>query len=53
MFIMSGIFIEKQILPNIEISGITANWLPKNLPVWAQTSDSSIGKIVSRRISYS
>lgn len=47
MFIMSGFFIEKQILPNIEISGITANWFAEKLTGVAQTADSSIGNIVS------
>ncbi len=47
MFIMSGFFIEKQILPNIEISGITANWFAEKLTGVAQTADSSIGNMVS------
>lgn len=47
MFIMSGFFIEKQILPNIELSGITANWFAEKLTGVVQTSDSSIGNIVS------
>ncbi len=47
MFIMSGFFIEKQILPNIEISSVTANWFAEKLTGVAQTSDSSIGNIVS------
>jgi MFS family permease len=47
MFIMSGFFIEKQIMPNIEITGITANWFAEQLTGIAQTADSSIGNIVS------
>lgn len=47
MFIMSGFFIEKQILPNMEISNITANWFAQKLTGLAQTSDASIGNIVS------
>ncbi len=47
MFIMSGFFIEKQILPNMNISQITANWFAESLTGVAQTADSSIGNIVS------
>jgi len=47
MFIMSGFFIEKQILPNMEISNITANWFAQKLTGLVQTSDASIGNIVS------
>jgi MFS family permease len=47
MFIMSGFFIEKQILPNMEISNITANWFAQKLTGLAQSSDASIGNIVS------
>jgi len=47
MFIMSGFFIENRILPNIEISGIIANWFAEKLTGIAQTADSSIGNIVS------
>jgi MFS family permease len=47
MFIMSGFFIEKQILPNMELSNITANWFAEKLTGLAQSSDSSIGNIVS------
>jgi maltose/moltooligosaccharide transporter len=47
MFIMSGFFIEKQILPNINISSVSANWFAEKLTGVTQTSDSSIGNIVS------
>jgi MFS family permease len=47
MFVMSGFFIEKQILPNLEISNIAANWFAQTLTGTVQTSDSSIGNIVS------
>jgi maltose/moltooligosaccharide transporter len=47
MFIMSGFFIENRILPNVELSGITANWFAEKLTGVAQTSDSSIGNILS------
>ncbi len=47
MFIMSGFFIENRILPNIEISGIIANWFAEKLTGVAQTTDSSIGNILS------
>ncbi|MDO9154560.1 MAG: MFS transporter [Paludibacter sp.] len=47
MFVMSGFFIEKQILPNLEIASITANWFAERLTGIVQTADSSIGNIVS------
>jgi maltose/moltooligosaccharide transporter len=47
MFIMSGFFIEHQIMPNLNVSGITANWFAEKLTGQAQTSASSIGNIVS------
>lgn len=47
MFIMSGFFIENRILPNIELSGVIANWFAEQLTGVAQTADSSIGNIVS------
>ena len=47
MFIMSGFFIENQIMPNLNVSGITANWFAEKLTGQAQTSASSIGNIVS------
>jgi MFS family permease len=47
MFIMSGFFIENRILPNIELSGIIANWFAERLTGLAQTADSSIGNILS------
>ncbi|MCF8364661.1 MAG: MFS transporter [Bacteroidales bacterium] len=47
MFIMSGFFIENRIMPNVELSGIIANWFAEKLTGVAQTADSSIGNIVS------
>lgn len=47
MFVMSGFFIEKQILPNVDINNLTANWFAQSLTGVAQTADSSIGNIVS------
>lgn len=47
MFILSGFFIENQILPNIELKGITANWFAEKLTGVTQTTGSSVGNIVS------
>ena len=47
MFIMSGFFIENQILPNINISSVVANWFAEKLTGVSQTPASSIGNIVS------
>ncbi len=47
MFIMSGFFIEDRILPNLELSGIIANWFAEGLTGDLQTADSSIGNILS------
>jgi MFS family permease len=47
MFIMSGFFIENQILPNINISSVVANWFAEQLTGDAQSTASSIGNIVS------
>jgi len=47
MFIMSGFFIENQILPNLNISSVVANWFAEKLTGDAQTTASSIGNIVS------
>lgn len=47
MFIMSGFFIENRILPNVELSAVTANWFAEKLTGIAQTADSSIGNILS------
>lgn len=47
MFIMSGFFIEDRIMPNMDISGIAANWFAEKLTGIAQSADSSIGNIVS------
>jgi len=47
MFILSGFFIENQILPNINISNITANWFAESLTGVEQTAASSVGNMVS------
>lgn len=47
MFIMSGFFIENQIMPNLRIDAITANWFAERLTGVVQTQASSIGNIVS------
>jgi len=47
MFILSGFFIENQILPNIGLKGITANWFAEKLTGATQTQASSVGNIVS------
>jgi len=47
MFIISGFFIEKQILPNVEISTLTANWFAQALTGVTQSADASVGNIVS------
>jgi len=47
MFILSGFFIENQILPHINISNITANWFAERLTGVTQTPASSVGNIVS------
>jgi MFS family permease len=47
MFILSGFFIENKILPNINITGITANWFAERLTGVSQTAGSSVGNIVS------
>ena len=47
MFILSGFFIENKILPNINITGITANWFAERLTGVTQTAGSSVGNIVS------
>jgi len=47
MFIMSGFFIEHQIMPNLTVTGITANWFAEKLTGNTQTSAASIGNIVS------
>lgn len=47
MFILSGFFIENQILPNVDISNITANWFAEQLTGVTQNSASSVGNMVS------
>lgn len=47
MFILSGFFIENRILPNSDMSHITANWFAESLTGVAQSSDASIGNILS------
>jgi len=47
MFILSGFFIEKQILPNVEINSLVANWFAQTLTGVSQSIDASVGNIVS------
>jgi MFS family permease len=47
MFILSGFFIEKQILPNLEINSLVANWFAQTLTGVTQSADASVGNIVS------
>ncbi len=47
MFILTGFFIENQILPNVKISNIAANWFAEKLTGVTQTTGSSVGNIVS------
>ena len=47
MFILSGFFIQNQILPNINISNIIANWFAEKLTGVTQTAGSSVGNMVS------
>lgn len=47
MFILSGFFIENKILPNSDINHLGANWFAQTLTGVQQTSDSSVGNIVS------
>jgi len=47
MFILSGFFIENQILPNVNISTLSANWFAQKLTGVTQTPASSVGNIVS------
>ena len=47
MFILSGFFIENQILKNMDITKIAANWFAEKLTGVAQTPASSVGNMVS------
>ena len=47
MFILSGFFIENQILPNIGIAGVTANWFAEKLTGLPQNSGATVGNMVS------
>ncbi|MEI8273902.1 MAG: MFS transporter [Paludibacter sp.] len=47
MFILSGFFIEHQILPNIGLKGVAANWFAEKLTGTAQNSGATVGNIVS------
>ena len=47
MFILSGFFIENQILPNIGLKGVTANWFAEKLTGTSQSSGATVGNIVS------
>jgi maltose/moltooligosaccharide transporter len=47
MFILSGFFIENQILPHINITSVSANWFAEKLTGTAQNSGATVGNIVS------
>src|ERR1035437_8522318 len=47
MFILSGFFIENQILPHINIANVSANWFAEKLTGTAQSSGATVGNIVS------
>lgn len=47
MFILSGFFIENRILPNMDLTKITANWFAETLTGNAQSADASVGNILS------
>lgn len=47
MFIMSGFFIENRLLPNMDVTGILANWFAQSLTGAAQSVDASVGNIAS------
>jgi len=47
MFILSGFFIENQILPHVDISKLIANWFAETLTGVSQGIDASVGNIVS------
>lgn len=47
MFILSGFFIENRILPNMDLTKITANWFAETLTGTAQSADASVGNILS------
>lgn len=47
MFILSGFFIENRILPNMDLSKITANWFAETLSGTAQSADASVGNMLS------
>ena len=47
MFILSGFFIENQILPNIGLTGVKANWFAERLTGITQDSGATVGNMVS------
>ncbi|MEI6752317.1 MAG: MFS transporter [Paludibacter sp.] len=47
MFILSGFFIEHQILPNIGLKGVAANWFAEKLTGTVQSSGATVGNMVS------
>jgi len=47
MFILSGFFIENQILPNIGLTGVKANWFAERLTGVTQDSGATVGNMVS------
>ncbi len=47
MFVMSGFFIDKQIIPNLDLTNVFANKFAEFLTGVAQTKDTTTGNIVS------
>ena len=47
MFILSGFFIDHQILPNIGLKGVAANWFAEKLTGTVQNSGATVGNMVS------
>ncbi|MCK7517689.1 MAG: hypothetical protein MZV64_08210 [Ignavibacteriales bacterium] len=50
MFVMSGFFIDKQIVPNLDLSNVFANKFAEFLTSTIQSKDATTGNIVSLRI---
>ena len=47
MFVMSGFFIDKQIIPNLDLTNVFANKFAEFLTGVMQTKDTTTGNIVS------
>ena len=47
MFLLSGFFIEHQILPHIDLKSVGANWFAEKLTGVSQTTESTVGNMVS------